>query len=100
MSSLGGTDPLRQDQPPGSSCLAPFLKVSSLLPLRSVNGVMVIEGSAVAQSSGSPGPESSAVFPSISKLPTALPAIAAGAAMAQQAATAATTRSDRKNRSP
>src|SRR4051794_10366726 len=87
MSSFGGTEPARHAQLPGSSCLEPDLKLSSLEPVPSVNGVTVRGGVPVpSQSVGSPTGES-AVFPSISKLPTLVPAIAAGASTANRATT-------------
>src|SRR5438445_11083742 len=73
MSSLEGALPVVHCHPPGSSSFEPSPKASSPEPEASVK-VDRLGGGESQSRIRSPGPESSTRFPSISKLPTALPA--------------------------
>src|SRR5712692_870102 len=73
MSSLLGALPVMHCHPPGASSLEPSPKASSPEPCASVNVVRFGGGESQSRIK-SPGPESSARLPSISKRPTDVPA--------------------------
>src|SRR5919197_792201 len=73
MSSLDGALPVMHCHPPGASSFEPSPKASSPEPLASVKVVRFGGGESQSRIR-SPGPELSTRFPSISKLPTVVPA--------------------------
>src|SRR5438128_5651173 len=93
MSSLEGALPVMHAHPPGSSSLEPSPKASSPEPWASVNVVRFGGGESQSRIRF-PGPESSARFPSISKLPTVVPASVA--TLVRSATTVATRQMGKK----
>src|SRR5438105_2486894 len=90
MSSFDGALPVMHCHAPGSSSFDPSPKASSFCPCASLKVVRFGGGESQSRMR-LPGPESSARFPSISKLPTEVAATA-------ETAEASATRAEPKNR--